>query len=405
MKNILIVGANFNNKGAQAMLFVTVDEIRKRFPNSKVYFGGVDKWRKNTYTFDQVYYRDYNKAIAMKSAKGIRRCLKTVAKDVAKTVTRRGAGFSHLFDLKKIIPGIDLMIDISGFNIGKQWAVKTQEDYFDNIRLAKAYHIPMILMPQSFGPFDYEPGKRFLFDEAKELLQYPRVIYARETDSKRQLEENFGLTNVLQSTDLVLQNRGVDLNSIFVKAPEINVPKLAAGAVGIVPNAKCISQGNIKELLPLYREIIRRLRDKGRTAYIFRHSSNDARLCNMIYAENRDLGNVEYINRDFNCFEYSAFVRQFDFIVCSRYHGIVNAYRESTPAIILGWAEKYRELAKTVGQENYQFDITGYIPKEKILAAVDAMTDNCMQEKEVIRSGLESIQEKNCFDILDSLLT
>ena len=67
MKNILIVGANFNNKGAQAMLFVTVDEIRKRFPDAKIYFGGINKWKPNTYTFDQVYYRDYNKAIAMKS--------------------------------------------------------------------------------------------------------------------------------------------------------------------------------------------------------------------------------------------------------------------------------------------------------------------------------------------------
>ena len=386
------------------MLFVTVDEIRKRFPDAKVYFGGVDKWKSNTYTFDQIYCRDYNKAIAMKGTNGIKRCLKTVAKDVVKTVTRRGGGFSHLFDLKKLVPNLDLIIDISGFNIGRQWAVNTQEDYFDNIRLAKAYHIPMILMPQSFGPFDYEPGRRFLFDEAKELLQYPRVVYAREIDSKRQLEENLGLTNVLQSTDLVLQNRGIDLNNIFVKVPEINVPKISVNAVGIIPNAKCISQGNIKELLPLYREIIRCLHDNGKAVYIFRHSSNDARLCDMIYAENRDISNVECINRDFNCFEYSAFVRQFDFIVCSRYHGIVNAYRESVPAIILGWAEKYRELAKTVGQENYQFDIAGDIPKEKVLAAVNAMMHNCRHEKEVIQSRLQPVQEKNCFDILDTLL-
>lgn len=29
---ILIVGANFENKGAQSMLFITVDELKKRMP-------------------------------------------------------------------------------------------------------------------------------------------------------------------------------------------------------------------------------------------------------------------------------------------------------------------------------------------------------------------------------------
>ena len=36
---VLITGANFNNKGAQSMLFVTVDEIRKRIPDCEIYFG------------------------------------------------------------------------------------------------------------------------------------------------------------------------------------------------------------------------------------------------------------------------------------------------------------------------------------------------------------------------------
>ena len=38
---ILIVGANFNNKGAQSMLFITMDELKKRFPDCEIFFGSL----------------------------------------------------------------------------------------------------------------------------------------------------------------------------------------------------------------------------------------------------------------------------------------------------------------------------------------------------------------------------
>ena len=398
MKKILITGANFKNKGAQSMLFVAVDEIKRRCPDAQIYFGGIEKWQKGVYSFEQVYYRDYTKAIAMNNWRGINRCARTVAKDIVKTVARKGAGFSHLFDLKRLIHSIDLIIDIRGFNIGKQWDVGTQEDYFDNIRLAKAFHIPMILMPQSFGPFDYDAAKRFLLDEAAALLPYPRLIFAREAESKRALEETFGLTNVELSADMVLQSKAVTMSNIFVDPPEITVPQILPDAVGIVPNAKCFAHGDEREILRLYREIIRLLVDSGKNVYIFKHSAGDGKLCSAIYAENKDRKNVQLLAEDFNCFEYSALVKQFDFIVCSRYHGIVNAYRNNVPAIVLGWAEKYSELARLVRQEQYQFDITGTIPLDDIRLAINNMVRDSLRERAVLRERLESIQANNCFD-------
>ena len=41
VKRRLIVGANIENKGAQSMLFITVDEIKKRIPDGEVFFFGV----------------------------------------------------------------------------------------------------------------------------------------------------------------------------------------------------------------------------------------------------------------------------------------------------------------------------------------------------------------------------
>lgn len=37
MGNVVITGGNLKNKGAQAMTFITVDEIRRRFPKETIY--------------------------------------------------------------------------------------------------------------------------------------------------------------------------------------------------------------------------------------------------------------------------------------------------------------------------------------------------------------------------------
>ena len=65
--------------------------------------------------------------------------------------------------------------------------------------------------------------------------------------------------------------------------------------------------------------------------------------------------NVYFIEDDMNCLEYGGFVKQFDFIIASRFHAIVHAYKENVPAIILGWAVKYHELAKNLNQEKFVF--------------------------------------------------
>ena len=57
MRNIIITGGELFNKGAQAMTFVTVSELKKRFPNHKIILlSEMDKRRpkeeKAKYAFD-----------------------------------------------------------------------------------------------------------------------------------------------------------------------------------------------------------------------------------------------------------------------------------------------------------------------------------------------------------------
>ena len=101
-----------------------------------------------------------------------------------------------------------------------------------------------------------------------------------------------------------------------------------------------------------------------------------------------------------DCLSYSAFVQQLDFVIASRFHSIVNAYRVSVPALVLGWAIKYQELTKLVGQEQYVFDVSTLDQPdhaEQMLRQLRAMMENHAAESSVIKNQVQKVQQESCF--------
>ena len=404
MKKFLIVGANLDNKGAESMLFIAVDEIKKRFPTAEVYYAGLDIFDSEKYAFSFIYYSFAAKKIALGEKVAVN-VIKSNVKDIIKAIVGKRNNLWQANSVKNLFAELSAVIDVSGFNLGEKWDISTQEGYLDNIRLAKKYNVPIYLMPQSFGPFNYTDEKKYLLDEIKELLRYPAKIYAREEAGKKALEETFGLSNVSLSTDLVLQNKSVDPQNIYNRVGEINLPEITSdGNVAIIPNKQCFNFGNKDKLLSLYDSIIRELLNVGKTVYIFRHSVEDLPICKMIKEMFRDEKNVMLIERDFTCLEYDEYIKNFDFIICSRFHGIVHAYRNSIPSIALGWAVKYKELAEKVNQGKYAVDITE--PEglsDEVMSILSDMLQNYRVNSKTIFESVKNIQKDNCFDILDEL--
>ena len=137
----------------------------------------------------------------------------------------------------------------------------------------------------------------------------------------------------------------------------------------------------------------------GYYVVIFHHSQDDQEICIMLKKLFPN-ENLHLEKRNFSCIEYDEYVRKFDFIICSRFHGLVHAYRNNIPGIALGWAVKYKELTQLMGQINYSFDITENIRNKDVLEAIEKMENSYLIEKEIIERKLEQIQENNCFEIL-----
>lgn len=412
MKRFLIVGANFMNKGAQSMLFITTDELKKYYKNCDVYFGTNNEfYDEKKYTFKRLRYTVYTQRFALLEKFPMFPVLWRSLKDWLKIIGRRillhdKRKFEGYLELRKLMPKLDAIIDVSGYALADFSSEVEHEYYLNTIRLGKRYNVPVVLMPQSFGPFNYGEKNAYLRIQIEKLIHYPILIYAREAEGRKQLEKNFPSSNVKESADLVLQNSGIDLRNIYTAEHKATLPDLKCEKnVAVIPNFHCFTLGNEKRIIDLYLEIIKTLTKLGYNVYIFRHSVQDLEVCQKIAESFIKNAQVQLLTREFDCVEFDSFVRKFSFVVCSRYHGCVHALRNNVPCVILGWAVKYQDLAKMVEQNDYIFDITNKeVQAHTIVRAVCAMNANLTLEKEKIRERVQKIQQDNCFREVFELL-
>lgn len=372
-KQFLITGAQFSNKGSQAMLYVAMSEIRKRFPHAFIWH--CPNFHDPAYKKAEERYRLF-----------------------------------FLFDgrdensaLYELMPRLDGVVDVSGYAFASCGSVNKTDRQIHYLKMARKFQIPVYLMPQSFGPLDYDQDLR---RELKELLSSAKIIFAREQSGAELLRERFQLQNVRHSADLVLQNREIRPEDIFFhveepaeKRKKFCLPEKECAA--LIPNSQNEKYGGPGDVLEIYREMISGLLALRKEVYIIPHSEDEA-LCEEIYEPYKERPGVHLYTEKFDCLEFCELVKNFQYMAVSRYHAVVQAYRQHIPCVVIGWADKYRELLTLFGQERFWFDVREPIEKEAVLRALEDM-DRCFEtEAHKIAARLPEIQSENCFDILDS---
>lgn len=391
-KFIVVVGGQLFNKGAQAMTFITVDEMAKRFPDREVVvMSNKDAARsaeeRDQYRFLLCAYPHPVFLYLMRWKFG--RWIATLL------------GGSREKRFRDIMENAAVMIDISGYSLGNNWGYKKSIFYLTRISMARSLKVPVYLMPQSFGPFDYKGVlshwmNRFIRRE----MAYPRKVMCREQDAYELLQKK-GLQNLLRTPDLVLQNTGVDISNIYKRIPQGQYLPVAEHSVAIVPNGKTIQYGEAAQLYTVYREVMEELLRRGRTIYLIYHATEDLPICQEIknrYFETEP--RVIVVEQELSCLEFDAMVNCFDYVIASRFHAIVHAFRNGVPVISLGWAVKYQELLGAFGEQDMVFDVRGQLDKDEILAAVRKMDAEYVQYSVEVKKVLESVQAENVYDFV-----
>lgn len=379
------------NKGAQAMTLIAVHELRERFPNHRIYlYSPVDlanpKLNKDVFTFDFIGWYPIKFA----------HCQHNPLPRVVTLLRSR----SELLEAEAVYRNTDFIVDVSGYALGSNWNDKVCNDFLDILEFANGFGIPVYLMPQSFGPFDFGEGRKTVNTRIQKLLPTAKIIFAREQEGYEALVSTYELKNVRLSSDLVLSNRGIDLANVFVTPPTLRLPEIRPESVGVIPNSMNFAIGNQAAVLELYASAIRALLTHGKTVYLLSHSAMDSGLCRKLKESFGSNAKVILLEQDFSCLEFNELVKRFRYLVASRFHSIVHAFKNGIPCIALGWATKYHDLLKQFGQEQYVLDVRSTIEAEQVLAAVEKM-DACFPEESAkIRKGLAAVQEQNVFDAL-----
>lgn len=391
MRNIIITGGELFNKGAQAMTFITVDEIRKRFPEHEIYLlSEMDLARPGAER--QQYAFGFSGWYPIKFA----RCQHNL---LLRLLCRLRNG-AELKQAEIIYKSCDAMIDISGYALGSNWSLQNNSRYLDHLEFAHAFGIPVYLMPQSFGPFEFGEDHPGIDERCRKLLLACKAILAREQEGYDALVNTYGLTNVRLAPDLVLNNKGIDLKHVFRKVPELRLPEIASHSIAVVPNGRNLSVGSGEDVLALYRAAIRQGLEQGKTVYLLHHATSDEKICAQLKEQFAEEKNVVVPEQEFSCLEFNELVKRFDYLVASRFHSIVHAYKNGVPCITLGWAKKYEVLLDQFGQSAYLFDVRNAPDEENLTTAMDRLNRCREEEAAIILAHLADVQQDNVFDVL-----
>lgn len=403
MGYVLITGGNLVNKGAQAMVFVAVDEVKRRYPDKEiVVVSDIDAARSDEalskYRF---LFRDGVCLFGWKY----------------KLLQHRYGKLDRHGDAAYIRKHTDMIIDVSGYTFGSNWGILENLLAGYRAAVAKKRHIKFYFMPQSFGPFEWKGWRKKLADRYLiEWIRSATAIYCREMAGYELLRRRYDFRLVKYAPDLVLTNRGVDRRALFRDLPaprageeadetafkdgaEQSVPDIAPHSVGIVPNMRNDRYGKEERMDALYRRVIDRLLETGRTVYIIRHAVQDLACCRRIKAYYQNDKRVVLLEDETDCFAYSALAARFDYLVASRYHAVVHAYKEGTPCIVPGWAVKYEELLRLFEQQDYEIDVRTALP-DAMDEPIARMEENYEAEAVKIREILAKLQRGNVFDII-----
>ena len=262
-----------------------------------------------------------------------------------------------------------------------------------------AYDIPVYLLPQSFGPFDFQDEAGQQIDHRiRKIFPQVKLICAREAEGYSALLAHYKLEhNTILTEDMVLSSRIHDYSVAMKQKPDIVLPEITEDCMCLIPNVRAC-ETNREKTEELYHCAVRKGIACGLTVYITYHSTQDAELCQKLKSDFSDEAKVVLLDHDYSCMEFNELVKKFRFVVGSRFHALVHALKNGVPCVAMGWAIKYVDLMKLFGQNAYMLDLRESVPLDAVQEAVGKMAERFTVEAETIREQLPDVQRENVFD-------
>lgn len=360
---IQIDGGSSTNKGAQLMLHACLHAIAEKYPDAKVII--------NNDNTDLAYFRKlYNLKIYKRQSNSYRRFITKFR--IHAICNKILPNLAWVFSLKVPAKGVDLLLNIGGFQFGDQWKHnhRTNKFWERYLKKMKQYGTETVFLPQAFGPFEKESSKEIV----SILDRYSSVLVARDSISQEMLsKQGVSHARLLMYPDFTSSVSGV----------ESKYSKLCQGKVCVIPNMKMVLQSNIseKEYINNIVEVIDFVRSKGRDVFLLNHEGKgDQALCEQIRKKCQTSIDIFSPN---DALVTKGIISTSYLVISSRFHGVVNALNSCVPCLASSWSHKYQKLLEDYGMRDNVVDYKN-LPDlfEKLSNYLDGNT-NAMVRKEL----------------------
>lgn len=386
--NIVIVGGNFVNKGAQSMLFCLVNHCKQKYPDRQVVlldlFPSLTTAQKQLYTFGVL-----NMHV---------RTLFRLSFPLLKILFKKSQKSDSESDILTAIKNAEVVYDISGYGVSSHnqalvWTLATLLPY----RLAAKYNVPVQLLPQSLGPFQYKGWKKMLvWPFVKKWMKYPERIFIREPVSREHLKP-IKSSNIIDSFDLVLQSGPIHEELLFTQPPSLTLPRIKPNSVAVIPNRQLFRLWGEPNTVAFFSEVVNAIVHEGKHALILRHSSDDKALCEAVFARTNTSEQVSLCNDDYTPGQMDQLIEQTDALVSARYHGLVHGLKNSIPVLSVGWAVKYEHLMNEFNMGEFHIGHESDNPSALILPKMRQFLSQLPQLKKNIQLRMEEISNQSIY--------
>lgn len=238
---------------------------------------------------------------------------------------------------------LDVVLDASGFAYGDQWGPDRASQAAAYFRYVRRHGAKVVLMPQSFGPFERVEVRRAV----KKLLAHADLIFPRDATAMRCVEELSGPSErIIQSPDFTPLIHGEEPAEL----------DLSDKSAAVIPNLKMIEMTGVRPgaYEAFVADVIEVFFDHGLRPFFLLHATQDVELAERIRL--RVAGDIPVV-RESDALRLKGIIGRCHVTMCSRFHGLVSSLCQAVPAMATGWSHKYQHLLEEYHCPEALFDI------------------------------------------------
>jgi polysaccharide pyruvyl transferase WcaK-like protein len=373
---IILNGAAFDNKGAEAMAHTVHVELAKRLPGIEIFSWKImeESFARAIESGMKLLYLpiDLNNSKLHMLGRGVGSRLWSAWEMF------RATGFiKHFPDLmnseklfcraaeyyiRRKLHEVDAFVDSGGYAYGDTWGLSGFRRIEAPVNLCAGYRKPIVFLPQAWGPFEKKPVR----DALRRLMSNQNTLfYSRDESSSRYLEEALEkpMGSIPSYPDIVFRFSEADPQQGERILRDMGCA-MKRPIIGISPNMRIYERAEGKDAENSYLRTLARL-----TKYILenydadvvvqaneivesRSRKDDRFLCGLI-ASSVDRPDRCFTTQDYLSAEASkSLIGRFDYLIGSRFHSFVFALSQGIPGMAIAWAHKYRELFSIFGLED-----------------------------------------------------